>query len=87
MKLGRRLVVALFVLFCSGGALSALLLEGMEALHALPSVLLSLLFLELLSLLLFLFLLDLVLLLRSVTRQLVCGVPRLLLLPVGTLLL
>ena len=43
IKLGRCLVVALF-LFLTGGALSALLLERMETLTAWPSVLLSLLF-------------------------------------------
>ena len=44
MKLGKR--IALFILFLSGGALLTLPSEGMEALIALPSVLLSLLYLN-----------------------------------------
>ena len=59
MKVGRRAIVALFVILFTGGALSALLLEEMvvEALLELPPKLLSLLFSEfnfVLSLLLFL---------------------------------
>ena len=81
INLGRREIVALFVLFLTGGALSALLSEGMvlRALLELPSKLLSLLFSELI------FVLVLGLLLRSDTRQWIDEDPRLLLL-VGTLL-
>jgi len=48
VKLCRRAVVVLFVIFCTGGALPALLSEGMvlRALLELPSKLLSLLFSE-----------------------------------------
>ena len=74
-----------FILFSWGIISVAIGGMGLEALLELPSELLSMLFSELLSSILFLF--GLVLLLQLDTERLVSEALRLLLLPVGTLLL